>query len=447
MQRDKSELRKQAEARLAALDEPLPEFSETDARELIHELRTHQIELEIQNEELRQSEQALIEARDHLSDLYDYSPVGYLTLSRKALILKANLTAARILGSERANLIGKPFSTFVSDSMAFGEYLHNALHTSEESMTEISLKTPDEARVVQLTGLSTDSAELDAKVVRLAITDISLYRMSQQALVRSLKILGIDEMGQKHVDLQKKIELRTEEQLESEIKFKTLFVNAPDPRWIIDENNMFILCNDAAAKMLGYESVEALQSTHPSELSPEFQPDGQSSLEKANEMMASARRNGIHRFEWEHRRSNGTCFPVEVTLSSIKIKGEDCIYCEWRDISERKVIEERLRKLNRKLELLSLQDALTDIANRRMFDTRLHLEWGRSLREKQPISLIMIDIDYFKQYNDTYGHLAGDECLIMVAKELSELSKRSMDLCARYGGEEFVLLLPNTNLI
>ncbi|MCF7822333.1 MAG: diguanylate cyclase [Mariprofundaceae bacterium] len=246
---------------------------------------------------------------------------------------------------------------------------------------------------------------------------------------------------------QVELEIQNEELLESEIKFKTLFTNSPDPTWIVDENNVFILCNDAAFKILGYESIEALLSRHPSEVSPEFQPDGQSSLNKANEMMACARREGIHRFEWEHRRSNGTCFPVEVTLSSIKIKGKNCLYCTWRDISERKTIEKKLQNLNQKLELLSLHDGLTDIANRRMFDSRQLLEWGRSMREKQPLSLIMIDIDYFKQYNDTYGHLPGDECLIMVAKALSEVSKRAMDLCARYGGEEFALLLPNTNLM
>ncbi len=108
--------------------------------------------------------------------------------------------------------------------------------------------------------------------------------------------------------------------------------------------------------------------------------------------------------------------------------------------------EKKLKKLNQTLEKLAVQDGMTGIANRRAFDTRLEYEWNRCQREKQPLSLIMIDVDFFKQYNDHYGHLAGDDCLKMIAKELSFITKRETDFCARFGGEEFVVLLPNTTL-
>lgn len=106
--------------------------------------------------------------------------------------------------------------------------------------------------------------------------------------------------------------------------------------------------------------------------------------------------------------------------------------------------EEKLTELNETLKKLAVQDGMTGIANRRAFDTRLEYEWDRCQRENQPLSLIMIDVDFFKQYNDHYGHLAGDDCLKIIAKTLSQSTKRGSDLCARYGGEEFVLLLPNT---
>jgi diguanylate cyclase (GGDEF)-like protein/PAS domain S-box-containing protein len=116
------------------------------------------------------------------------------------------------------------------------------------------------------------------------------------------------------------------------------------------------------------------------------------------------------------------------------------------DISERKKMEEELLALNRKLEVLTLQDGLTGVANRRLFDQTLKAEWFRSMRDSQPLSLIVFDIDHFKQYNDFYGHLMGDECLIRVAQALNKIPLRTTDLFARYGGEEFVLLLPKANI-
>ncbi|HYQ93059.1 MAG TPA: diguanylate cyclase [Candidatus Competibacteraceae bacterium] len=98
------------------------------------------------------------------------------------------------------------------------------------------------------------------------------------------------------------------------------------------------------------------------------------------------------------------------------------------------------------LHQLACLDGLTCIANRRRFDELLEQEWRRSLRIGQPLSLIMIDVDDFKAYNDHYGHLAGDECLRLVASTLAAAIKRPMDLLARYGGEEFACLLPETNL-
>lgn len=107
--------------------------------------------------------------------------------------------------------------------------------------------------------------------------------------------------------------------------------------------------------------------------------------------------------------------------------------------------EEKLVNLNKKLEQLSLQDELTETANRRTLNLILDREWQRCKRDKLPLSLIMLDVDFFKQYNDYYGHQQGDECLRQIAQTLKTISKRPADLVARYGGEEFVLLLPNTN--
>ena len=104
-----------------------------------------------------------------------------------------------------------------------------------------------------------------------------------------------------------------------------------------------------------------------------------------------------------------------------------------------------LELANSQLEKLSKLDGLTKIANRRCFDEFLEREWNRLKRSGNYLSLVLFDIDYFKDYNDYYGHLAGDECLIQVARAAQTVLKRPTDLLARYGGEEFIVLLPNTN--
>ncbi|MFH2132640.1 MAG: PleD family two-component system response regulator [bacterium] len=105
----------------------------------------------------------------------------------------------------------------------------------------------------------------------------------------------------------------------------------------------------------------------------------------------------------------------------------------------------RLKYKTDLLERLALIDGLTDLQNRRRFDENLLSEWLRAIRESTPISLIMIDIDYFKNFNDTYGHTSGDDCLRNVAKTLKQSIRRPGDTVARYGGEEFAVVLPLTD--
>jgi diguanylate cyclase (GGDEF)-like protein/PAS domain S-box-containing protein len=115
-----------------------------------------------------------------------------------------------------------------------------------------------------------------------------------------------------------------------------------------------------------------------------------------------------------------------------------------RDISERKAAEEDLEKAFRLVESLASLDGLTEIANRRRLDQVLEHEWRLAIRTSADISLLLIDVDHFKPYNDIYGHLAGDDCLRRLAKVILEMVARPSDLVARYGGEEFAVVLPNT---
>ena len=109
-------------------------------------------------------------------------------------------------------------------------------------------------------------------------------------------------------------------------------------------------------------------------------------------------------------------------------------------------VKHDLNAANKELQRLSTTDGLTGIANRRFFDHLSAREWRRCERMKKPMALVMVDVDFFKKYNDTYGHQAGDECLKAVAAQVARAAPRASDLAARYGGEEFVLVLGETTI-
>ena len=116
-----------------------------------------------------------------------------------------------------------------------------------------------------------------------------------------------------------------------------------------------------------------------------------------------------------------------------------------RDVTERKLVERKLQDAYRAVEALAATDALTGLANRRRFDEVLNSEWRRGLRDHRDLSLLMIDADYFKSYNDCYGHMRGDSCLRQIAEAAQDVVARPGDLVARFGGEEFAVILPNTD--
>jgi len=123
-------------------------------------------------------------------------------------------------------------------------------------------------------------------------------------------------------------------------------------------------------------------------------------------------------------------------------KTEKLLQLRYKELDETK---EKLQQVNKKLEKLSNLDSLTGIPNRRYLDEFLRIEWNNSRKEETPLSIIMLDIDYFKKYNDTYGHLTGDDCLKNIGEVLSKSIKIPNSFAARYGGEEFLVVLPNTD--
>lgn len=115
-------------------------------------------------------------------------------------------------------------------------------------------------------------------------------------------------------------------------------------------------------------------------------------------------------------------------------------------IGERRGVEKKLRQANKQLEILTRKDSLTGVANRRYFDEYFEKEWRLAVRNGTPLALLLGDVDFFKAYNDAFGHLAGDQCLRKIARAMADVLERPGDLTARYGGEEFALILPNTDV-
>jgi diguanylate cyclase (GGDEF)-like protein/PAS domain S-box-containing protein len=200
-----------------------------------------------------------------------------------------------------------------------------------------------------------------------------------------------------------------------------------DMRWRYVSPSSFAVLGWTPEEMIG---MEAFALIYPDDLSG---------------LIAIATRNFLPGVEPERasvrmRKKDGTLVWIEFTARVVRdySTGEaNEAVVTMRDISERKALEQRLSEL-------ALTDGLTEIANRRAFDEALIREWKRTLREGSQISLVLLDIDHFKEFNDQYGHQVGDDCLRAVAQAVV-MTARASDIAARYGGEEIALILPSTN--
>jgi diguanylate cyclase (GGDEF)-like protein len=187
--------------------------------------------------------------------------------------------------------------------------------------------------------------------------------------------------------------------------------------------------------MFGAKSEAEFLSYSPWTLSPELQPDGRASDEKAREMINTAIREGSCTFEWVHRRIGGEEFITDVLLSRVKHVKKIFLHALVRDITERKHSEEIIQQM-------ADHDSLTGLPNRKLFSDRLGIALAHAQRNQKKIGIAILDLDNFKGVNDTLGHDVGDLLLKATAERLSA-ALRDSDTVARLGGDEFVLILPD----
>lgn len=251
-------------------------------------------------------------------------------------------------------------------------------------------------------------------------------------------------------------------QTDTEVRLQAILDTAVDAIICIDSNGIIDLFNYAAEKIFGYSAKE-VTGKNINMLMPEPYASEHNEYIARYEETGEKKIIGIGR-EAVARHKDGRIFPIELAVSEAVLGGRRLYTGIVRDITQRKHAEEEiehykkhleklvsaktreLEEANEKLKALVNIDGLTGLENRRYFDEVLNIEIRRAPRTDSTLSLLMCDIDFFKLYNDHYGHVMGDECLKKIAGCFRNTFMRATDVPARFGGEEFAVILPDTEL-
>lgn len=290
-----------------------------------------------------------------------------------------------------------------------------------------------------------------------------LFRQIEQPILRVLK--GTRKMGNGEWDYRLKeykfdvrelqelssnfntmaslIEDHVDSLMKSEERFRTIAEYSSDMISIHELDGSYLYVSPAGKEMLQYEDEEiigrkGIEMTHPDDL-PHI-------AEKVEELEAV----GYAVFTYRIQKKDGNYVWFESSLKKLKMKEKQLIYSISRNITERKQVEEQLKEANDLLRHLSSKDGLTGIWNRRTFDENYRKTWIEALSNNRPIGLMLLDIDYFKKYNDTYGHQVGDDCLVEIATAIESTAEIHACHAYRYGGEEFVVIfydIPKDKLV
>lgn len=279
-----------------------------------------------------------------------------------------------------------------------------------------------------------------------------LLETYQRALISSqgenIGLLSISHDVTDWYNMQRKLREEMEKRRDTEVALaqrdtilQNILAASPDSIGIFNENMVYQACNQPFVEALGIAEVsdligKRLQDVIPESLYTSLSDTDSKVLHEGQSL----------RYTDRLERSDGEYVWYDVVKSPFRdpASGTNGVLIMARDVSERYLAAEQLEAANQELERLSFSDSLTQVANRRRFDEQLHTLWHLHVRERKPLSIILCDVDFFKQYNDSYGHVMGDEALKQIALAFTQVANRNSDCVARYGGEEFGIILPNT---
>jgi diguanylate cyclase (GGDEF)-like protein/PAS domain S-box-containing protein len=380
-----------AKAEVALTDSSPPETMAQSAEELLHELRVHQIELEMQNEALRQTQQALEESRDRYIDLYEFAPVAYLTLSKKGVITKLNLTGVTLLGQERNKLINKSFRALVitEDQSRWINHFMVAMNQTDHLSIELSLKHGN-GTVFQ--------ALLDCVSNPLGLA-ITLSDITQR------------------------------KQNENELRIAAIAFESQEGIMITNADNVIIRVNKAFTTITGYNAEDVIGNN------PRMLASGQQDKLFYEEMWQKINTTDYWEGEVWNKCKNGDIQSQKLTITAVK--NSDNMVTHYVGSFMDNTLS---KKSEQEIEYLAYYDALTHLPNRRLMINRIHHAIDVSNRLGNKFALLFLDLDHFKILNDTLGHDMGDLLLKQVANRLKDCTREG-DTVSRFGGDEFVILL------
>ncbi len=297
---------------------------------------------------------------------------------------------------------------------------------------------PHTGKTIAVLGIDISAQEWQAGVARYrwtAIITSGLIAGIVAMFVAGLTIQNGFNLRLTQLNAKLKVELTARRRAEEGLRLAAaVFENTAEGILVTDAEGNIDSVNPAFERITGFSAVEAAGKN------PRILKSGEHDAEFFRTLWTTLNATGKwHGVIW-NRRKNGERYPQDTTINVLKDGADQVAHYAaiLTDITLQKQLENQLREL-------SALDGLTGIANRRSFDEALEREWLRAMRESKPLSLVMADIDYFKRYNDHYGHLDGDRCLQQIAATIKESAQRAGDLAVRYGGEEFAVILPSTH--